>query len=85
MRATKANEWSPFAITIKESVQFLPRSSVVFHTKASWAVRECPDTIPSEQPYNEVSYLASEGISAHMCQYTTQTLVPKGSTDVVLN
>jgi hypothetical protein len=75
MRATKANEWPPFTMTIKGSVWVLPRSSVVFHTKASWAVRGWPDTIPYEQPYNEVSYhpaqrpssyLASGSFSAHM-------------------
>jgi hypothetical protein len=83
-RATKANEWPPFAMTIKESGRVLPHSSVVFHPKASWAVRGWPDTIPSEQLYNKVSYrpaqrsssyLVSGGISARMRQYTTQMLV----------
>jgi hypothetical protein len=92
--ATKANKWPPFTMTIKESVRVLPRSSPVFHAKASCAVRGWQDTIPSEQPYNEVSYcpaqqlssyLASRGISAPMRQYTTRMLVPRGSTDAVLN
>jgi hypothetical protein len=52
MRATKANEWPAFAMTIKESGRILPRSSAVFHTKSSWAVRGWPDTIPSEKPFN---------------------------------
>jgi hypothetical protein len=91
---TKANEWPLFAMTIKESVRILPHCSAIFHVKASWAVRGWPDTIPSEQPYNEVSYhpaqrplsyLASGGISARMRQYTTQMLVRRGSTDVVLS
>jgi hypothetical protein len=90
----KANEWPPFVMTIKESVRVLPRSSAVFHVKASWVVYGWPDTIPSEQLYNEVSYrppqrplsyLASGGISAHMRQYTTQMLVPRGSTDMIIN
>jgi hypothetical protein len=94
MSATKANEWPPFAMTIKESVQVLPRSSAIFHAKASWAIRGWPNTIPFEQPYDEVSYhpaqqllsyLASTDIGAHMRQYTTQMLVPKGITDAVLN
>jgi hypothetical protein len=92
--AMKANEWPPFAMTIKKSVRVLPRSSAVFHVKASCAVRMWPNTIPSEQAYDEVSYrlaqrplsyLASGGISACMRQYTTRMLVPRGSTDVVLN
>jgi hypothetical protein len=92
--ATKANEWPPFAMTIKESVWVLPRSSAIFHVKGSCAVHMWPDTIPSEQPYNEVSYhlaqrplsyLAFGGISACMRQYTTRILVPMGSTDAVLN
>jgi hypothetical protein len=94
MRAMKENEWPPFAMTIKESVWVLPRSNAIFHAKASWAVRGWPDTIPSEQPYNEVSYrpaqrllsyLASGGFSARMSQYTTQMLVPRVSTNAVLN
>jgi hypothetical protein len=42
-RATKANEWPPFAMTIKESGQVLPHPSVIFHAKTSrgslWVVR----------------------------------------------
>jgi hypothetical protein len=36
--ARKANEWPPFAMSIKESVRVLRRSSAVLHMKASWAV-----------------------------------------------
>jgi hypothetical protein len=32
-RATEANEWPPFAMTIKESGRVLPHPSVVFHAK----------------------------------------------------
>jgi hypothetical protein len=93
-RATRANEWPPFAMTIKELGRVLPCSSVIFHVKGSWVCRWWPDTIPSEQSYNEVSYhpaqwpssyLVSGGISARMHQYTTQTLVRRGSTNAVLN
>jgi hypothetical protein len=79
-----AHERLPFAMTIKESGRVLPRSSAVFHVKATWAVRWWPDTIPYEQPYNKVSYrlaqrpssyLVSRGISARMRQYITQMLV----------
>jgi hypothetical protein len=89
-RATKANEWPPFAMTIKESVRVLPRTSAIFHMKAPCAAHGWPNTIPSEQPYNEVSYrlaqrplshLASGGISVYMLQYATQMLVPRGLTD----
>jgi hypothetical protein len=57
---------------------------------SSWVAH----TIPSEQLYNKVSYclapgpssyLASRGFSARMRQFTTQMLVPRGSTDTDLN
>jgi hypothetical protein len=65
-RTTKANEWPPFAMTIKESGWILPRSSAIFHAKASWAVRVWHDTIPSEQPYNEVSYHPTQRPSSYL-------------------
>jgi hypothetical protein len=41
----KANKSPSFAMTIKESVRVLPRSSAVCHAKAPWAVRGWPDTM----------------------------------------
>jgi hypothetical protein len=42
-RATKANEWPPFTMTIKESGRVLPHPSVVFHAKtlrgSMWVAR----------------------------------------------
>jgi hypothetical protein len=60
-------------MTIKESGRVLPRSSAVIHAKASWAVCGWPDTIPSEQPYNKVSYRPAQQSS---CYLVLGVLVP---------
>jgi hypothetical protein len=74
-RATKANEWPPFAMTIKESGRVLPHLSAIFHVKSltssPWVARTLSYR-PTRQPS---SYLVSGGISAHMRQYTNQMLV----------